>query len=157
MGGEVGGPELNGVVWETSQSIEVRASVEFAWRYWTDVRNWDDPPARFEFSGPFVAGARGLTHLPGQPPIEWFVREAKPRTAATIEIPVDGAAMAFEWRFESVRDGLTLLAQRIVLRGENARNYLAYAKTLEENLPHAMNKMASAIELALAQTLKPHS
>jgi hypothetical protein len=157
MGGKVGGSELNDAVWETSQSIEVRASVEFAWRYWTDVRNWDDPPARFEFTGPFVAGARGLTRLPGQPPIEWFVREAKPGSAATIEIPVDGAAMAFEWRFESVRDGLTLLAQRIVLRGENAQNYLAYAKTLEDNLPHGMKKMASAIELALAETLKRHN
>jgi hypothetical protein len=154
MGGEVGGAELNEVVWETSQSIEVGASVEFAWRYWTNVRNWDDPPARFEFSGPFVAGARGLTHLPGQPAIEWFVLEAKPESAATIEIPVDGAVMVFEWRFDSVGEGMTLLTQRIVLHGENARSYLCYAKTLEENLPLGMRKMASAIELALAKTLK---
>jgi hypothetical protein len=48
---------------------------------------------------------------------------------------------------------MTLLTQRIVLRGENAVNYLTYAKTLEDNLPHAMKKMASAIERALATKL----
>lgn len=142
---------MSEIVWETSHSVETRASVEFAWQYWTDVKNWDDPPARFEFNGPFVEGARGLTHLPGQPPIEWFVREAKPGSAATIEIPVEGAAMAFQWRFEPTGEGVTLLAQCIALRGENAANYLAYAKTLEDNLPHAMKKIASAIEHALAQ------
>jgi hypothetical protein len=122
MGGEVGGPKLNEIAWKTSHSIETRASAEFAWQYWTDVKNWDDPPARFEFSGPLVAGARGLTHLPGQPPIEWFVREVKRGTAAMVEIPVAGAAMRFEWRFEPVGEGLTLLTQRIVLHGENAAN-----------------------------------
>jgi hypothetical protein len=78
VGGEVRGEELSKIAWETGHTVEARASVEFAWRYWTDVRNWDDPPARFEFSGPFVAGARGLTHLPGQMPLEWFVRDVTP-------------------------------------------------------------------------------
>ena len=139
-------------VWETSHSVETHASVEFAWRYWTDVRNWDDPPARFEFSGPFVSGARGLTHLPGQPPIEWFVREVKPGSRAIVEIPANGASLSFEWRFEPAGGARTRLAQRVVLRGENAQDYLSYAKTLEENLPHGMKKMASAMERALAET-----
>jgi hypothetical protein len=38
-----------------------------------------------------------------------------------------------------------------VLRGENAQDYLSYAKTLEENLPHGMKKMANAMERALAE------
>ena len=80
----------------------------------------------------------------------------QPESAATIEIPVDGAVMVFEWRFDSVGEGMTLLTQRIVLHGENARSYLGYAKTLEENLPLGMRKMASAIERALAETLKRH-
>jgi hypothetical protein len=143
---------LSEAVWETSYSIETRACVEFAWRYWTDVKNWDDPPARFEFNGPFVAGARGSTHLPGQPPIAWFVRHVQPGCAATIEIPADGAAMMFEWRFESVGEGRTLLTQRIQLQGQNAQNYLGYAKTLEENLPHGMKTMVSAIERARTET-----
>jgi hypothetical protein len=153
MGGKAGGEELKDVAWETRHSVETRASVEFAWRYWTDVRNWDDPPARFEFSGPFVAGARGLTHLPEQAPIEWFVREVSSGTAATIEIPADGAVLSFEWKFEPAGEGRALLTQRIVLRGEKAENYLGYAKVLEENLPLGMKKMASTIEKALAETV----
>jgi hypothetical protein len=148
---------LSKIAWETGHTVEARASVEFAWRYWTDVRNWDDPPARFEFSGPFVAGARGLTHLPGQMPLEWFVRDVTPGSSATIEIPADGAAMTFEWRFEPLGEERTRLTQRIVLQGENAQSYLVYAKALEENLPYGMKKMASAIERALAETLKTHN
>jgi hypothetical protein len=151
MGREVGGQELRNIAWETRHSIETRASVEFAWRYWSDVRNWDDPPARFEFAGPFVSGACGLTHLPGQPPLEWCLRDVTPPSAATIEIPADGATMSFDWRFESTGEGRTLLTQRIVLRGEKSEDYLGYAKVLEENLPLGMKKMASAIEKALAE------
>ena len=155
MGGEVGGQELSDIAWETLHSVEAKANVEFAWRYWTDVRNWNDPPARFEFAGPFVAGTRGLTHLPGQPPIEWFVRDVIQGTAATIEIPVDGASLLFEWRFNPAGEGRTLLTQRVALRGEKAENYSGYAKTLEENLPLGMKKMASAIEDALAEVTNP--
>ena len=94
----------------------------------------------------------GLTHLPGQPPIEWFVREVSSGTAATVEIPADGAVLSFEWRFEAAGEGRALLTQRIILRGEKAENYLGYAKVLEENLPLGMKKMASAMEKALAET-----
>ena len=142
---------MSNVAWETRHSVEAKANVEFAWRYWTDVRNWDDPPARFEFAGPFVAGARGLTHLLGQAAIEWFVRDVTAGTEATVEIPAEGATVSFQWRFERVGEGRTLLTQRIVLRGEKAANYLSYARTLEENLPIGMKKMASAIEAALAE------
>jgi hypothetical protein len=153
MGGEIGGAELSDVIWQASHSIKTRAGAEFAWRYWTDVGNWDDPPARFEFTGAFVTGARGLTHLPGQPPIEWFVRDVMEGSSATIEIPADGAVLSFDWKFEAVAEGSTLLTQRIVLRGRDAEKYLGYARTLEENLPLGMKKMASAIEKALAETV----
>jgi hypothetical protein len=154
MAGEVGGQELSDVAWETRRSVEANANVEFAWRYWTDVRNWDDPPARFEFAGPFVAGARGLTHLPGQPAIEWFVRDVAAGTAATLEIPAEGATLFFQWRFEPAGEGRTLLTQRIVLRGEKAGNYLDYARVLEENIPISMKKMACAMEAAQAEATK---
>jgi hypothetical protein len=143
---------VSDVAWETRHSVETRANVEFAWQYWSNVKNWDDPPARFEFEGPFLNGARGLTHLPGQPPIEWFIRDVTVGSVATVEIPADGASLSFEWRFEPVGEGRTQLTQRITLRGEKAANYLSYAKVLEENLPVGMKKMASAIEAALAET-----
>jgi Polyketide cyclase / dehydrase and lipid transport len=134
--------------WETEHAVETDASPDFAWSYWTDVANWDDPPARFEFDGPFAPGARGLTRLPGQEPIQWIIREVTPGQAATIEIPVDGAAVAFEWKFAGLADGRTRLTQRMVLRGERAAAYLEHAKILAANMPGGMKKMAAAIACA---------
>jgi len=44
---------MENVVWEMTHSVETDADVEFAWRYWSDVGNWDDPPATFELEGAF--------------------------------------------------------------------------------------------------------
>jgi hypothetical protein len=114
--------------WETMHEEETEASRDFAWRYWTDVANWDDSPARFELDGPFAVGSRGLTRLPGQEPIGWIIREVTPGEAATIEIPVDGAALAFEWKFAGLAEGRTRLTQRVVLTGQEADAYLEHAK-----------------------------
>jgi hypothetical protein len=134
--------------WETEHAVETDASPDFAWRYWTDVGNWDDPPARFEFDGPFAVGSRGLTRLPGQEPIHWIIREVTPGKAATIEIPVDGGAVAFEWKFAGLAEGRTRLTQRVILRGEKAAAYLEHAKIFAANLPGGMKKMAAAIASA---------
>jgi hypothetical protein len=134
------------VAWEMTNSVEADASVEFAWGYWTNVANWDDPPATFALEGPFAPGTRGVTHVPGQPPIPWFIRDVKPGEAATIEIPADGAAMAFEWRFAAAGTGRTRITQRVLLRGENAGAYIGFAKTFETNLPDGMKKLVATIE-----------
>ena len=133
------------VAWEMTHSVEADADVEFAWKYWSDVRNWDDPPSTFELKGPFVAGEQGVTHTPGQPSISWFIREVTPGEGATIEIPADGAAMVFEWRFAGTSERRTRITQRVVLRGEKAVTYLEFAKIFETNLPGGMKRMAAAI------------
>jgi hypothetical protein len=142
----VGGADMTSVVWEMTHSEDADADVEFVWKYWSDVGNWDDPPATFELEGAFAAGARGWTRIPGQATIAWFVREVTPGEGATIEIPADGAAMCFSWRFESVGVGRTRITQHVSLRGEKAENYLGFAKTFEANLPAGMTKLAAAIE-----------
>jgi hypothetical protein len=134
------------MIWEMTHSVEADAAVDFAWRYWSDVGNWDDPPATFELEGAFAAGARGWTRLPGQAAIAWFVREVTPGEGAVIEIPADGAAMWFSWRFEGVGVGRTRITQHVSLRGEKAENYLGFAKMFEANLPGGMRKLAAAIE-----------
>lgn len=136
---------MNDVAWEMTHAVEADADVEFAWRYWSDVGNWDDPPAKFVLEGEFVAGTRGVTHTPGQPSITWFIREVTPGEGATIEIPADGAAMVFEWRFAGTGDGRTRITQRVALRGEKAGVYLEFAKIFETNLPGGMKRMAAAI------------
>jgi hypothetical protein len=141
---------MTDVAWEMAHTVEVGASADFAWSYWTDVRNWDDPPASFELEGAFREGAHGVTHTPGQPPISWFIREVTSGESATIEIPADGAAMVFEWRFVAAGAGRTRISQRAVLLGEKAEMYLGYAKAFETNLPGGMKKLASAIADAAA-------
>jgi hypothetical protein len=110
--------------WEITHSVETNASPAFAWHYWTNVANWDDPPAKFVLDGPFATGSRGVTRVPGEP-LHWLIREVTPPNAATIEISLDGAALSFDWRFVGLADGRTLLTQRIVLKGKKADTYLS--------------------------------
>ena len=132
--------------WEISHSVETNASPAFAWHYWTNIANWDDPPAEFELYGPFATGSRGATRLPGQEPLHWFLREVTPPNAATIEMSLDGAALSFEWRFVGLPDGRTRLTQRIVLYGDKVEIYLSQVKaTFTANIPGGMNKFATAM------------
>jgi hypothetical protein len=50
---------MDNTVWELTESVETDATLEFVWNYWTNVANWDDPPAKFELDGPFAAGLSG--------------------------------------------------------------------------------------------------
>lgn len=144
--GQAGDATMATALWEIIHSVEANASPAFAWQYWTDVANWDDPPAKFELNEPFSTGSHGLTRLPGQEPLHWFLREVVPPSAATIEISLDGAVLSFEWRFAGLANGRTLLTQRIVLKGENANTYLSEVKAaFTANPPVAMSKLATAI------------
>jgi hypothetical protein len=134
------------VPWEISHSVETNASLAFAWNFWTNVSNWDDPPAEFELEGPFAIGSRGTTRLPGQEPLHWFIREVAPPNAATIEMSLDGAALSFEWQFVGLADGRTRLTRRIVLKGERADLYLSQVEAVfTANLTDGMNRLATAM------------
>jgi hypothetical protein len=134
------------VAWEITHSVETNASVAFAWNFWTNVSNWDDPPAEFELEGPFAIGSRGSTRLPGQEPLHWVIRKVAPPNAATIEMSLDGATLSFEWQFVGIADGRARLTQRIVLKGEKADLYLSQVRdAFSANLPDGMNKLATAM------------
>ncbi len=144
------------VAWEITHSVETNASPAFAWHYWTNIANWDDPPAEFELDGPFATGSRGATRLPGQEPLYWFIRDVAPPCAATIEMSLDGAALLFEWRFVGLADGRTRLTQRIALKGEKADIYLSQVKAaFTANLPDGMNKLAAAMANADPSHVSP--
>jgi polyketide cyclase/dehydrase/lipid transport protein len=137
------------VPWEITHSVETNASPAFAWHYWTNIANWDDPSAEFELDGPFATGSSGATRLAGQEPLHWFIREVTPPSAATIEMSLDGAALSFEWRFVGLADGRTRLTQRIVLKGEKANIYLSQVKAaFTASIPDGMNKLATAMATA---------
>jgi len=134
------------IAWEMTHAVETNASPAFAWNYWTDVANWDDPPAKLDLDGSFASGSRGTTRLPGQEPLEWIIGEVTPPKAATIEMQLEAATLSFEWRFVGLADGRTRLTQRIVLKGQRADKYLSHVKAaFTANLLVGMNKLAKAM------------
>lgn len=132
-------------IWEFEHSVECGAPREFAWKYWTNPANWDDLPARFEFSGPFVAGTKLKTILPGQK-LESVIREVEEGCAARIEMEVMGAVVRFGWRFEQWRGRRTRITQQISLSGSGARAMVEQARMLNETVPDGMAKLAKKIE-----------
>jgi len=142
---------VNDIAWEMTHSVYANATPAFAWRYMTNVANWDDPPATFELDGRFAAGSLGTTRMPGQEPRQWRLLEVSPMKSYTIEMALDGAAMSFEWRFDAVADGGTRLTQQIVLKGENAAAHVAQVQlAFTSSLAPGMNKVAAAMERAEA-------
>jgi hypothetical protein len=111
------------------QSVDTEVSPEFAWKFRTDIANWNDPPAEFHLDGPFSAGARGTTLLPGQEPLHWKIREVHPRTSFVIEMDLDQATLTFEWRFEALSELRTKMTQTITLSGENGAAYAPQIET----------------------------
>jgi hypothetical protein len=134
------------IAWEMSCSVETSANRAFAWKYWTNIANWSDPPAQFELDGPFAAGSRGTTQLPGQEPVRWVIQEVAPPKTATIAIELERAALSFQWRFEALPDGRTRITQRVMLQGENAGAYVSQVEpTFSSTLPAGLNKIATAM------------
>ena len=140
--------------WECERSVEADVPVAFAWGYMTDVRNWCDPPAEFSIEGPFAAGSRGTTRMPGHPPSHWRIQAVEPCSTYTLEGGgfLDGALMRFHWRFDALPGSRTRISQRIELLGENAA---AYVTTISEsfgvNLEPGLRRIAGQMERAAAR------
>jgi hypothetical protein len=142
---------MTDVAWEMTHSVDAEVSAAFAWRYWTDITNWDDPPAKIALEGPFAAGTQGITRLPGQDPLRWSIREVTAPEGATIEMPLDGAALSFQWQFAGLTDGRTRITQRVVLQGEKAETYLPHASAFATNIPGGMKKIGATMAAAEAE------
>jgi len=133
--------------WKVQYSIECNATQQFAWRFWTDIANWHDPPAKFDLDGPFEIGARLRTTLPGET-LYSVIRDLQPEREATIEMQLPEAVLCFHWRFEKLTDDRTRITQGLVLSGANAKSFVAQAKAMEASVPEGMRKVAAAIERA---------
>jgi hypothetical protein len=140
------------VTWQLEYSVEADASPGFSWDYWTDVTNWDDPPAQFVLNGPFAAGSRGTTLLPGREPVHWTIREVRPGESYVLEMLLDRATLSFQWHFAAVSDSKTRLTQRIVLSGDNAAAHAAGIEAgFGPTLPEGMKRIAGLLERAEAR------
>lgn len=142
------------IAWQLEHAVEVDVSATFAWSFWTNVSNWDDPPAEFVLEAPFVAGSVGMTLLPGRDPLRWRIRDVFPERSATIEMELDRATLSFTWRFDAVSDRRANLTQHIVLSGENAAAYTEQVQAgFGSNLRDGMKRIAAAMARSAARNV----
>jgi hypothetical protein len=134
-------------VWEFRHSIECRTTPQFAWEYWANIANWNDPPATFHLDGPFAAGSQLTTSLPGQ---TWHsvIREVKAGREAIIEMQLPGAALSFYWKFEDLPGNRCRITQHLALRGSGAKPFVGQVAAFEQTAPAGMKKLVDAIERA---------
>jgi hypothetical protein len=156
----------DGRAWQFEYSVDCNAPREFAWSYWTNIANWNDPPASFHLDGPFAAGSRLTTNLPGQT-FHAIIRDLTLGHAATIEMELgvphpcpadfagqggdfdlssDSAILSFHWKFEGLSAHRARITQRLVLSGANANAFVTQARVLEQTAPAGMKKLSAAIE-----------
>jgi len=144
---------MKNIACRLEHSVEAEVGLSFAWNWRTDIKTWDDPPARFQLDGPFASGSWGTTLLPGQEPLRWQIRDVRPGAAFIIEVPLDKAAMCFEWSFEALSDRRTRITQRIVLWGANANAYVNQVQAgFGSSLADGMKRIADALERAERST-----
>ena len=132
-------------LWEFAHSVECGVPREFAWKYWTNPENWDDPPARFEFDGPFATGTRLTTVLPGQK-LHSLIREIVDGREAVIEMEAMSATVQFRWTFEELANEWTRITQTIHLFGEGDKKLVEQARVLEQSAPQGMARIGAAME-----------
>jgi Polyketide cyclase / dehydrase and lipid transport len=137
-------------VWICQHSVDVDVSVSFAWQYMTDVANWSDPPAEFTLEGPFAAGTRGTTRMPGQPDRHWTIQDVTPGRAYAIHGSLaEDAFVLFHWQFDALSEHRTRLTQRLELCGEHAAAYINDIQSAFE--PHLEAGMHRIAELMIAR------
>jgi len=133
--------------WEFSHSVECNAPLEFCWNYWTNIANWDDPPATFLLEGPFADGSRITTELLGQT-LHSVIRDVEEGCAATIELELPNAVFCFHWRFDDLEGERTRICRRLVLSGEDAELFVDQARVMGQTAPDGVKKLIEAIERA---------
>jgi hypothetical protein len=139
-------------VWSLEHTVRCPVEKEFAWNFWTDVRNWTlDPDMQFvELHGRFATGVEGSTTSRISGRVEWRLTDVQPGTSATVEVVPRGAAIArFCWRFEDV-GGSTRITQRATIEAEDGGDFAEIARDLEIGIPAGMQKLCDAMMRAVA-------
>jgi len=131
--------------WQFHHSVDCNAPQQYAWRYWTNVANWNDPPATFRLDGPFDVGSKLTTNLPGQT-LQSVIREVTEDREAVIDMQLSNATLSFHWKFEDLSEHRTRITQRLVLSGPDAEAFVSQASVLEESVPEGMQNLVAAIE-----------
>jgi hypothetical protein len=130
-------------------SIEADVSPTFAWKFRTDITTWSDPPATFQLDGPFAEGVRGLTLMPRQEPLAWWIRDVRQGRSFAIEMPLDQATLRFEWHLGALSERRTKLTHRVILAGQNMETYRKQVEAgFGANLAAGLEKIAHSMVAA---------
>jgi hypothetical protein len=135
--------------WKFEHAVEVNASREAAWEFWTRVENWAIDPAveRVELDGPFEVGTEGLTMQRSGEPVRWKIAGMREGQWAVIEFKLADAVARFTMHFESVSEDRSRLRQRITLDGPGAKSVAAgLGPGFADGVRDGMQKLADAIE-----------
>ena len=135
--------------WQFECFVETDARPEFAWQFWTNVANWRElePGVEFEVDGPFAAGARGVTRMPGQEARHWLIVELDPGRFWSSQMALPGASFFSRMRFEGAGTR-TRITQQLWLQGENAEAYLEGVRLFETTTPEGLKRIAVVIAAA---------
>ena len=136
------------LAWQFQHSVDCSAPQHFAWNYWTQVANWNDPPATFHLDGPFDVGSKLMTNLPGQT-LHSVIRDVTKDCEAVIDMQLPDAVLSFHWKFEDLSEDRTRITQLLVLSGQDAGAFVSQAGVLEKTVPEGMQKLVAAIERSL--------
>jgi hypothetical protein len=94
--------------------------------------------------------------IPDQELLRWRISAVRPEEMATIEMPLNGATLSFEWRFEALSGHRTRLTQRVALSGDNAAAYAGEIQAgFGTTLPDGMKRIARLMEAAEQRRTRP--
>ena len=138
------------MTWELKQSVIANANRQSVWAWHSNVDNWvrfeGDAVESITLDGPFQAGTRITTKMPGQEPRFSTLTEVEPPGHSVIQMELPDAVLRFAWTFEELSDSQTRLTQHITLEGPGAE---AYVPMMEEffapNIGKGMERIAEEI------------
>src|SRR5215475_5870091 len=138
------------MIWETKHSVIADVDRSSAWAWHSNVDNWvrfeGDAVESITLDGPFQAGARITTKMPGQEPRHSTLTVVEPPARSVIQMELPDAVLRFEWTFEELSGRRTRLTQHISLEGPSAE---AYVPMMEEffapNIGKGMERIAEEI------------
>ena len=136
-------------VWSFEHTLDCAVPLQFAWQFWTDVRNWklDADVERVELSGPFAEGSGGTTFTRSAGPITWRIVSVEPEREAVLEVSAPGGVIRFRWTFDNL-GGRTRMTQRVSIPEESASIAPIVASIFEPGIPAGMQKMCEAMKRA---------
>jgi hypothetical protein len=116
------------MIWELKHSVIADVDRSKAWAWHSNVENW----ARFEgnavesitVDGPFEAGTRITTKMPGQEPQSATLIVVEPPGHTLIEMELNDAVLRFDWTFDELPDKRTRVTQHVMLDGPDATVYM---------------------------------